>query len=132
MRIVFAICLLFSVFFSSAQKSTPPKLVVGIVVDQMMYDYLYRYQDRFSKGGFKKLLAKGTNCRSAFYNYVPTYTGPGHASIYTGTVPKNHGIVANDWFDRKSQEIVGCVQDSNYFSVGTNHAQTSKKGWVPR
>jgi len=101
------------------QGKSAPKLVVGIVVDQMVYDYLYRYQDRFSKGGFVKLMDKGTNCRNTQYNYVPTYTGPGHASIYTGTTPSQHGIVGNEWYDRAQQATVNCVTDSAYFSVGT-------------
>jgi len=62
-----------------------PKLVVGIVVDQMCYEYLYRFQPHFEKGGFNRLMTKGVNCRNTNYNYVPTVTGPGHASIYTGT-----------------------------------------------
>lgn len=105
--------------FTFSQGKSAPKLVVGIVVDQMVYDYLYRYQDRFSKGGFVKLMEKGTNCRNTQYNYVPTYTGPGHASIYTGTTPNQHGIVGNEWYDRAQQATVNCVTDSAYFSVGT-------------
>jgi predicted AlkP superfamily pyrophosphatase or phosphodiesterase len=105
--------------FTLSQGKSAPKLVVGIVVDQMVYDYLYRYQDRFSKGGFVKLMDKGTNCRNTQYNYVPTYTGPGHASIYTGTTPNQHGIVGNEWYDRAQQATVNCVTDSAYFSVGT-------------
>jgi predicted AlkP superfamily pyrophosphatase or phosphodiesterase len=111
--------LLFAVNFSFSQKKSAPKLVVGIVVDQMMVDYLYRYQARFSKGGFVKLMNKGTNCRNTQYNYVPTYTGPGHASIYTGSTPSESGIVGNSWFDRAAGASVNCVTDSNYFSVGT-------------
>jgi predicted AlkP superfamily pyrophosphatase or phosphodiesterase len=119
MKFIITIFLFTLVQLSSFGQSNPPKLVVGIVVDQMMYDYLYRYQDRFSKGGFRLMMDKGANCRNAQYNYVPTYTGPGHASIYTGTTPKNHGIIANEWYDRAAQETVNCVTDSSYFSVGT-------------
>ena len=81
---------------SFAQEKNTTKLVVGIVVDQMCYDYLYRYNSKFGEGGFKRLMNEGTNCRTTMYNYVPTYTGPGHASIYTGTTPDNHGIIEND------------------------------------
>lgn len=115
----------FYCFFSSvyAQKEQP-KLVVGIVVDQMCYEYLYRFYDKYSEGGFKRLMNEGTNCRTTHYNYIPTYTGPGHASIYTGTTPSNHGIVANDWFHRKSNEKVNCVQDDAVTTIGSE----SKKG----
>ena len=108
--------------FSYSQQYQSPKLVVGIVVDQMCYDYLYRYYDKFCENGFKKLMEKGTNCRNTQYNYIPTYTGPGHASIYTGTTPSNHGIVANDWYDRTTNRGINCVQDSTVTSVGTTSA----------
>ena len=74
-----------------------PKLVVGIIVDQMRYDYLTRFDSHFSEGGFKRMLNEGFNCKNNHFNYVPTYTGPGHASVYTGTTPKHHGIISNNW-----------------------------------
>ena len=95
-----SIILFSSVSSSTVAQNSKPKLVVGIVVDQMCYEYLYRYQSKFSDKGFVKLMKNGTHCRNTQYNYVPTYTGPGHASIYTGTTPSNHGIVANDWYNR--------------------------------
>ena len=70
-----------------AQSQTKPRLVVGIVVDQMRYDYIYKYWDKYSKNGFRRMIDGGVFCRNAHYNYMPTYTGPGHASIYTGTTP---------------------------------------------
>ncbi len=106
-------------FGVQAQVNEAPKLVVGIVIDQMCYEYLYRYYDKFSEDGFRKLMEKGTNCRNTHYNYVPTFTGPGHASIYTGTTPNNHGIVANEWYDRNSKSVINCVDDANVVPVGT-------------
>ncbi|MBL1280923.1 MAG: alkaline phosphatase family protein [Fluviicola sp.] len=67
-------------------------------------------------------MTDGTNCRNTQYNYIPTFTGPGHASIYTGTTPSNHGIVANDWFDREIDAVINCVADSNVTTVGSNSA----------
>lgn len=96
-----------------------PKLVVGIVVDQMSYDYLYRFYDQFGKDGFRRLMDKGTNFRNVTYDYVPTYTGPGHASVYTGTTPANHGIAANEWFHRAYGREVNCVEDTTVQSIGT-------------
>ncbi len=113
----------------TAQKKDAPKLIVGIVVDQMCYEYLYRFQDQFGKDGFKLFMDKGTNVRNTLYNYVPTYTGPGHASIYTGTTPENHGIVANEWYERETSKIVNCVDDLNKQTVGSesNYGQRSPK-----
>lgn len=96
-----------------------PKLVVGIVVDQMRHDYIYRYWDKYSKGGFKKLVGEGYFFRNAHYNYVPTYTGPGHASIYTGTSPATHGIISNDWFVKETGKMMYCTDDKTVKSVGT-------------
>jgi predicted AlkP superfamily pyrophosphatase or phosphodiesterase len=77
-------------------KPKQPKLVVGIVVDQMRFDYLERYWDNFGKGGFKRLLGEGTTFTQCNYNYVPTETAPGHASIFTGATPSGHGIIMNE------------------------------------
>jgi predicted AlkP superfamily pyrophosphatase or phosphodiesterase len=110
--------------FSQHQQ---PKLVVGIVVDQMRYDYLARFWDRYGEGGFKKLVKEGYNCKNANYNYMPTYTGPGHASIYTGTTPENHGIISNTWYDKSVDKYTYCTSDSNYTTVGsvTKYGQMS-------
>lgn len=97
----------------------PPRLVVGIVVDQMRADYLYRYWDNFGEGGFKRLVKDGAFCRDAHFNYMPTYTGPGHASVYTGTTPVHHGIVGNDMFVRTTGKGLYCVQDDAVQGVGS-------------
>lgn len=96
-----------------------PKLVVGIVVDQMRYDYLTRFYSKYGNGGFKRMMNEGFNCKNNHYNYVPTYTGPGHASVYTGTTPKYHGIIANDWYDKSQKKSVYCAGDDRMQSVGT-------------
>lgn len=117
--------LFLSIFFFSfsvvlnSQTNTKTKLVVGIVVDQMCYDYLYRFQPHFGDEGFNKFLKNGLNCRNVLYNYVPTYTGPGHASIYTGTTPDNHGIVGNEWYDRSTYSAINCVSDTNSSTIGS-------------
>ncbi|WP_340202168.1 alkaline phosphatase PafA [Ascidiimonas sp. W6] len=104
----------------ASQIDSKPKLVVGIVVDQMRYDYLTRFWNHYGNGGFKRLVAEGFNCRNNHFNYIPTYTGPGHASVYTGTTPAYHGIIGNDWFDKTTNEMVYCAGDNNYNSVGCN------------
>ncbi len=98
---------------------TSPKLVVGIVVDQMRYDYLTRFWNHYGDGGFKRLVNDGFNCKNNHFNYAPTSTGPGHTSIYTGATPATHGIIGNDWYDKEIGEDVYCAADDNYASVGT-------------
>jgi len=97
-----------------------PKLVVGIVVDQMRYDYITRFYDKYADGGFKRMINEGFNCKNNHFNYVPTYTGPGHASVYTGTTPKYHGIISNNWYDKQSKKDVYCVNDDSFDPVGTS------------
>ena len=99
--------------------NSKPKLVVGIVVDQMRYDYLTRFGSKFGEGGFKRMINEGFNCKNNHYNYIPTYTGPGHASIYTGTTPKYHGIIANNWYSKKEKKTVYCAADDSVSAVGT-------------
>lgn len=96
-------------YITIAQTQKPPKLVVGIVVDQMRYDYLEKFYNDFSENGFKKLMNNGTNFTNCKINYVPTVTGAGHASVYTGTIPYFHGIIANDWKNRANGENINCV-----------------------
>jgi len=101
--------------------ATKPKLVIGIVVDQMRYDYLTRFYHRYGEGGFKRMMNEGFHFKNNHFNYIPTYTGPGHASVYTGTYPAIHGVIANDWYDKKIKQSVYCVQDDEVRSVGTEH-----------
>jgi len=103
-----------------------PKLVVGIVVDQMRYDYLYRYYDQYVEGGFKRMMNEGFNCRNNHYGYALTVTAAGHSSIYTGSVPAINGIVGNEWYDRFSEKGVYCTEDSTVKTVGSTNVSVGK------
>ncbi len=96
-----------------------PKLVVGIVVDQMRQEYLYRFFNKFGAGGFKRLMNDGFMLTNGHYNYVPTVTASGHASVYTGTTPGIHGIIGNDWYDKELNKRVYCVNDDAQSTVGS-------------
>lgn len=120
MKYLSAFLMILGSMIYSYSQNNKPKVIVGIVVDQMCYEYLYRFQDNYSKKGFKEIMKNGTNCRNVEYNYIPTYTGPGHASIYTGTTPNNHGIIANNWFERKTNGLVNCVGDNSVQSIGAS------------
>lgn len=104
------------------------RLVVGVVVDQMRYDYLTRYAEDYS-GGLKRLQQRGFSCQNTHYGYAPTYTGPGHASVYTGTTPAVHGIIGNDWYDRALGKAVYCATDSTVQAVGTESAKGQMSPW---
>ncbi|MEW7280657.1 alkaline phosphatase PafA [Aquimarina sp. 2201CG1-2-11] len=120
--LLIAILILFSTLGNSQEKVTvhhSPRLVVGIVVDQMRYDYITRFYNRYGEGGFKRMINEGFNCKNNHFNYVPTYTGPGHASVYTGTTPQNHGVISNHWYDKFTKEVVYCASDSSVKAVGS-------------
>jgi len=122
MRISNFLLLLFFIGYSVyglAQNPTKPKLVVGIIIDQMRFDQLYKYQDRYGENGFNRLLKEGFNFKNANVNYIPSETAPGHASIYTGTTPAYHGIIGNSWYDRELGGYVGNVSDPNEKIVGS-------------
>lgn len=133
MRYIFLVILLACNFLIKAQSDSSfpgrPKLVVGIVVDQMRQEYLYRYAPKFGEGGFKRLMNDGFMLSNAHYNYVPTYTGPGHASIYTGATPSIHGIIGNDWFDKQLNKMVNCVEDEKQKIVGSNTGNGDVSPW---
>ena len=107
-------------FKSDKNLSNNPKLVVGIVVDQMKYQYLTKYWDHYSEKGFKRLINQGFNAKSNHYGYSQTSTGPGHTTVATGTYPRVHGIIGNSWFDRKSKKSVYCVDDDQYETIGSS------------
>ena len=121
--------ILFFVFLSvlgmNAQRNqsspTPkPKLVVGIVVDQMRWDFLYRYESKYSNGGFRRLLSQGYSFSNVMIDYVPTVTALGHTSIYTGSVPSIHGIAGNDWTDRETGKNVYCTTDASVNGISSS------------
>lgn len=95
-----------------------PKLIVGIMVDQMKQEYLVRFYDHFGEDGFKRFVENGFVARNGHYNYAGTSTGPGHASVYTGTTPSVHGIVGNSWYSRLLKRNVYCAEDTSARAVG--------------
>ncbi len=130
------VLIFFSSFLIAQSKKTPvaapvpealqrPKLVVGIVVDQMRWDYLYRYYNRFGEGGFRRLINEGFSCDNTLINYLPSYTAVGHSTIFTGSVPALHGIAGNDWTDQLTGKTMYCTSDSTVQSVG-NESEDGK------
>jgi len=107
------------VALTASAQPAKPKLVIGLMIDQMRWDYLYRYTERYGAGGFKRLLAQGFTCENTLIPYVPTYTAVGHTCVYTGSVPALNGIVGNNWFDKKTGKGVYCTDDSTVNGVGS-------------
>lgn len=102
-----------------------PRIVVGMVVDQMSWDYLYRYNERFSdKGGFRRLMRDGFNCQNTRISYIPSVTAIGHSSVYTGSVPSIHGIAGNHFFVDGKRTY--CTEDKTVATVGTENGESGQ------
>lgn len=111
---------LFPLMNFAQQPIARPKLVVGVVIDQMRWDYLYRYYDRYAaNGGFKRMLNMGYSCENTMIPYAPTVTACGHSTIYTGAVPAISGITGNMWWDSQLQKTVYCTEDKSVNTVGS-------------
>jgi predicted AlkP superfamily pyrophosphatase or phosphodiesterase len=106
----------------------PPALVVGIMVDQMRPDFITRYWDTFGEGGFKRLFSEGFRFSNAHFEYVPTATGAGHASVYTGTVPSVHGAIGNSWYVRDLGRSINVIENAGYGGVGSAEGYDGAKG----
>lgn len=109
--------------FQAMYAQERPKLVVGLMIDQMRWDYLYRYQDRYGEGGFNRLLREGFSCENTYIDYVPTFTAIGHSTVYTGSVPAIHGIAGNDFIIQQTGQRMYCTQDDDVAGVGSDGAE---------
>lgn len=126
-KVFLTLCMALALFANGANavekgKVERPKLVVGIIVDQMRWDYLYRYYDMYGEGGFKRLLANGFSCENMMLDYVPTVTAIGHTCIYTGSVPSIHGIAGNDFIIERTGKKMYCTDDATVRGVGSDNA----------
>ena len=130
-KTITTICFLLSIIICFAQPAKTslvqrPKLVVGIVVDQMRWDFLYRYYDRYGAGGFKRLLNDGFSCENTMINYIPSFTAVGHSTIFTGSVPSIDGIAGNDWTEQLTGKVLYCTADSTVQALGNASAVDGK------
>ena len=88
----------------------PVRLVVLVVVDQLPAWSFERDRAAMS-GGVDRLLDRGVYFAAGEYPYASTLTAPGHATLSTGTAPRQHGIIANMWYERESDLVVDAGAD---------------------
>jgi predicted AlkP superfamily pyrophosphatase or phosphodiesterase len=109
-------------FNVQAQKNiapiSKPKLMIGLVIDQMRWDYLYKYENRYSNNGFKRLIKDGFSCDNTFIPYTPSVTAVGHACVYTGSVPAINGVIGNNWYSKELKRVVYCSEDEQAVGIG--------------
>lgn len=98
-----------------------PKLVVGIIVEQLRYDQLEKFRNRLRENGIRRLLNEGTYFQNASFEYMLTQSGPGHATISTGTEPARHGITSDNWYLPLRDELIYCTKDISVDPVGGSY-----------
>lgn len=115
-----------------AQKIPPqkPKLIVGITVSGMQYDYLSVYWDKFGDKGFRRMATSGANCKNARYNYLITDPTAGYASIACGTRPSEHGVVSDYWYARLNNKVVSSVRDEKQSTIGGSYGAGNYSPWA--
>lgn len=127
------ICMSFSATAFAAGDSAfpvkkPPRLIVVLVFDQFRADYLTRFQSRFlpsvqkdgKLGGFRWLISHGAYFPFAQYDILQSMTGPGHATILSGSFPYQSGVPLNDWYDRSRHSRMYCAGDPDTETVGAH------------
>ena len=124
MKKFLTLILLFMAICVQAQVARP-KLVVGLVVDQMRWDYLYYYYNEYGEGGLKRLLSEGYSCENCQINYAPAITALGHTSVFTGSVPSIHGIAGN-WFYIDDKGTENC-QDTMVYTIGGEKSRAGQR-----
>ena len=108
---------------AAQSAASRPRLLVIVVVDQMRADYLTRLNGRFT-GGFRRLLDEGAIYDETYYPYLNTVTCAGHATIGTGALPKTHGAIMNQWFDRAGDRVRTCTVDRTVSTYTYGEATT--------
>lgn len=109
-----------------------PKLILQLVVDQLRGDLIHQHQQQFGKDGFNYLLAHSVNFYNAHHPHANTTTCAGHATISTGSYPAMHGIVNNEWYDRKTKQMIYCMEDPKSTLLPTVHTKEFSPGRSPR
>lgn len=123
--------LLFFSAFPIYAQITPPKLIVQIVVDQLRGDLIGQHIKQYGDGGFNYLLNHAIDFHNAYHPHANTTTCAGHATISTGSYPSLHGIVDNEWYDRKTHKMVYCMADPKSPVLPTIHTKKPIEGRSP-
>ncbi len=117
--VAFIILIFYSKNILLAQSNNKPLLVVEIIVEQMRYDQIIKYWNKFGNNGFKKLINYGTFCKNAHYQYLNINSASGIATIACGAYPSQNGIINKKWYNRLTQKNTYCVDDPETKILGT-------------
>ncbi len=98
-----------------------PKLVIGIIVEQLRFDQVEKFRSRLGENGIRRLLNEGTYFQNASFQYLLTQSAPGHATISTGAEPSHHGITSDNWYVPLKNELIYCTGDISVNPVGGSY-----------
>ena len=104
--------------YNGSIPSEKPELIIGLIFDQMRPNQIFQYWDQYGDDGFKKLIENGTVMKQAGYKYYNTLDAPGYATIATGSEPRQHGVVSDEWFEILSNDVTNCSFDPKVGPVG--------------
>ncbi|MBS2006192.1 MAG: alkaline phosphatase family protein [Cyanobacteria bacterium SZAS TMP-1] len=114
----------------SAYANAPagkPKLVVLIVAQALTLSGMNRFADKFGSGGLRYLSETGANFTNCRFASASAQSASGSATIVTGAYPWAHGIISDQWFDRRKGKTISCVADESSQMVGANAPAASSK-----
>ena len=94
------------------------RLILVISLDQFPQQYLERFQQHFTEGGFARLFQEGAVFTNATLKHAISVTGPGHAVLLTGCYGNRNGIVQNSWYDATRRATINCVADTSVMILG--------------
>ncbi|MFO0728572.1 MAG: alkaline phosphatase family protein [Myxococcota bacterium] len=93
-------------------KVVAPKLVVVMVADQFRAEFLTRFSKNFGPKGFRRLLQDGA-VFTGRYEQQNTYTGPGHATLASGSWAYVNGIAQNRFYNYGSKRGESMLFDAD-------------------
>ena len=102
-----------------------PRLVVSLTIDQLRSDYLENFAALYGEQGFKRLMRDGRFYSQTQFDFNKPDRASAIASIYTGTTPSVHGIIAKEWLDTSTLNVKNCVDDANYIGNYTNESSSA-------
>ncbi len=120
-KLITSLIALLSIAGARAQHPVEvPKLVVMITIDQLRGDFLQYFAPTFGERGLKRLMNEGQVYRQVQYEFPNVCQSSAMATLYTGSYPYHHGIVANKKYDFESKREVSILYDASYIGNYTS------------
>lgn len=88
-----------------------PKLVVGIVVDQLRTDYIESLRDMLGEGGFRRLMDNGLYLTNIDFKIPNPDAASASAIIQTGAYPRKNGVTGSEVYNPSTQNITSVFND---------------------